>query len=373
MIPVNEPFIGEREKQYVSECLETGWISSAGRFIPEFENRFAQYCGRQYGVSVNNGSNALIAAFRALELPPGSEVIMPSFTIISCALACVYNGLVPVFADACPDTWNMDLDWVKRKLSPRTRAIMAVHIYGHPSDMDSLMELASGYGLRVVEDFAEAIGSRYKDKLCGCFGDISCASFYANKAITTGEGGMCLTDDKILASRLESIRNLCFLPQPRFVHEEPGFNFRMTNIQAAIGLAQLERIEETVQKKRRIGETYARLLAESEKKGLLRLPVQKEWAFSTWWMFGLVLNPELKISAREVQEKLEKRGVQTRPFFHPMHKQPVFARMRWFKDESMPVAEHLGQNGFYLPSGVTLTEENMIEAASALTEILNGF
>ncbi|MCP5105988.1 MAG: DegT/DnrJ/EryC1/StrS family aminotransferase, partial [bacterium] len=304
MIPVNEPRIGENEKKYVRECLDTGWVSSGGRFIPEFESRFADYCGRKSGVAVNNGTNALIAALRALELPEGSEVIIPSFTIMSCALACIYNNLVPVFIDSEPDTWNMDTLQVEDKITDRTKAIMAVHIYGHPMDMDEVKKLAAKYKLKVIEDFAEAIGSKYKKRTCGSFGEISCASFYANKTITTGEGGMCLTDSPELAEKLEAVRNLCFLPHKRFVHEELGHNFRMTNIQAAIGLGQLERIEFHVAKRIETAQTYNRLLKELEEKELLRLPPQKPWAQSTFWMYGVLLNERLGVKAEEIQKQL---------------------------------------------------------------------
>ncbi|HLP48191.1 MAG TPA: DegT/DnrJ/EryC1/StrS family aminotransferase [Candidatus Kapabacteria bacterium] len=372
MIPVNEPLIGEKEHIYVKECLDTGWISSGGRFIGEFENGFAQYCGRSFGIAVNNGSNALIAAFRALELPAGSEVIIPSFTIISCALACVYNGLVPVFTDAEPETWNMDPDRIEEKITKHTKALMVVHIYGHPVDMDRIRQITEKYDLRVIEDFAEAIGAEFKSKRCGCFGDISCASFYANKTITTGEGGMCLTDSPVISEKIKSIRNLCFQPQQRFLHEELGYNFRMTNIQAAIGLAQLERIDEHIKKKIAIARTYSRFLKELERNEILRLPVEKPWAKNIFWMYGVVLNKKRGIKALEIQKRLEEKGIQTRSFFFPMHLQPVFQTMTWFTKERLEVSENLFDYGFYLPSGLTLTEEDMAMVAAALKEILNG-
>jgi perosamine synthetase len=372
MIPVNEPLIGEKEHIYVKECLETGWISSGGRFITEFEKGFAQYCGRKIGVAVNNGSNALMAALKALELPPGSEVIIPSFTIISCALACVYNGLVPVFVDSEPGTWNIDPNLIEAKITEHTKALMVVHIYGHPVEMDSVLSIAAKYNLRIVEDFAEAIGAEFKGKRCGSFGAISCASFYANKTITTGEGGMCLTDSPILSEKLQAIRNLCFLPQQRFLHEELGYNFRMTNIQAAIGLAQLERIDEHVKKKIETAHTYHRLLKELEQKEFLALPIEKPWAKNIYWMYGVVLNKKRGVKAIEIQKQLEEKGIQTRSFFFPMHLQPVFQSMPWYKKERLEVSQDLFDYGFYLPSGLTLTKENIEEVAAALKEILDG-
>jgi perosamine synthetase len=372
MIPVNEPVIGEKEKTYVAECLDSGWISSEGRFIPEFEKGFADYCGRKFGTAVNNGTNALIAALRALNLPTGSKVIIPTFTIISCALACIYNDLVPVFVDSEPETWNMDINKIEEKIDNNTKALMAVHIYGHPLDMDKITNLAREYSLYVIEDFAEAIGSQYRKKQCGGFGDISCASFYANKTITTGEGGICLTDDPGIAVKLQGIRNLCFQPHSRFVHEDPGFNFRMTNIQAAIGLAQLERIDELVNKKIETGQTYNRLLKELQEKEILRLPVEKPWAKNIYWMYGVVLNNKLGIKAAEFQNRLAEKSVQTRPFFYPMHLQPVFRSRPWYKKERLEVSENLYDYGFYLPSGLALKTEAIEQVARALKEISNG-
>lgn len=370
MIPVNEPLVGEKELEYICRALKTGWISSEGEFIREFEKGFAHYTGRRYAVAVNNGTNALILAVKAMDFPPESEVIIPTFTIISCAIACIYNELIPVFVDSEKDTWNMDTAALEEKINPRTKAIMAVHIYGHPVDMENVERIARKYRLDVIEDFAEAIGSEYRGKRCGGFGKISCVSFYANKTITTGEGGMCLTDDEELAERLGRLRNLAFVPENRFVHHELGFNFRMTNVQAAIGLAQLERIEEHVVKKIHVGKRYSELLGELEKNGMIRLPVEREWARNTYWMYGLVLNENLRMDAREAMNRMLAKGVQTRSFFYPMNLQPAFEKYPWYKKEYLPVSEQLYKYGFYLPSGLTLTEEHMIRIADCLKEII---
>jgi perosamine synthetase len=248
MIPVNEPLLGDRELEYVTECVRTGWVSSAGRFIEEFEQKWAAYCARKYGVAVSNGTAALQLAVATLGFRLGDEVIMPTFTIISCSLAAVYAGGVPVLVDSDPRSWTMDVNQIARKITPRTKAIMPVHIYGHPADMDPILELADCNGLAVIEDAAEAHGAEYlvgRDgrepvwHRCGSFGILSCFSFYANKLITTGEGGMVLTDDVELADKARSLRNLCFQPGRRFYHDELGFNFRITNLQAALGLSQL--------------------------------------------------------------------------------------------------------------------------------------
>lgn len=370
MIPVNEPLVLQKETEYVMDALKSGWISSDGKFIRDFENQFASYLGRSEAIAVNNGTNALILAVKALDMPAGSEVIIPSFTIISCALACVYNDLVPVFVDCEKDTWNIDTAQIEEKITARTKAIMPIHIYGHPVDMDTVMSIAKKHRLFVIEDFAEAIGSEYKGRKCGSFGDISCASFYANKVVTTGEGGMCLTDDKNLAGRLRQLKNLAFVPEARFVHYELGFNFRLTNVQAAIGLAQVERIEEHVKKKIWIGRAYNDELKPLEEKGLLQLPVEKDWAKNTYWMYGMVLSRESGHNAKDMMKRLAQEDIQTRPFFYPLHKQPVFEKFDWFKKETMLVSENIYEYGFYLPSGLTLTENQLRQVCQAVRKVI---
>jgi perosamine synthetase len=377
MIPVNEPLLGGQELGYVTECVRTGWISSAGRFIEEFEQRWAAYCARKYGVAVSNGTAALQVAVASLGLRPGDEVIMPTFTIISCALAVVYAGGVPVLVDSEPRSWTMDVDQIARKITPRTRAIMPVHIYGHPADMDPILELADSNGLAVIEDAAEAHGAQYLAgrrgarpfwRQCGSFGTLSCFSFYANKLITTGEGGMVLTDDAELVDKARSLRNLCFLADRRFYHESLGFNFRLTNLQAALGVAQLERMDEIIARKRRMGEEYTRKLTEIKS---LQLPTEEPWARSVYWMYGVVLSEKTGMDAQTFARKLAAHGIETRPFFVGMHEQPVFRQRGWFRSEAYPVAERLARQGLYLPSGVALTEEQLEHVVKALREILD--
>lgn len=370
MIPVNEPFVGETELAYVTEAIKTNWISSEGRFIREFEEHFAAYCSRKHAIAVNNGTSALILALRALKLPAGSEVILPSFTIISCALACIYNDLTPVFVDVDPECWNINPALIEEAITSKCRAIMPVHIYGQPVDMEAIVQVAAKYNLQVVEDFAEAIGSLYRGRKCGSFGQISCASFYANKVITTGEGGMCLTDDDELASRLRSLRNLAFVPESRFVHHELGFNFRMTNIQAAIGLAQAERIEEHVRRKITMGELYNRLLAPLQERGLVRLPPRRDHVRNTYWMYPIFLQDASIHDAASLAQELQKRGVQTRPFFYPMHVQPAFKHYSWHRQCTLPVSELAYQRGLYIPSGIGIQPEAQELVASALIEVL---
>lgn len=369
-IPVNEPIVLEKDVEYVTAAVKSGWISSEGPFISQFETQFAAYVGQSNGISVNNGTNALILAVRALNLPEGSEVIVPSFTIISCAMACIYNNLIPVFVDSEKDTWNIDISKIEEKITQKTKAIMPVHIYGHPVDMDAISSIAKKYQLWVIEDFAEAIGSEYKGKKCGGLGDISCASFYANKTITTGEGGMCLTNNDSLAKKLRQFKNLAFVPEKRFVHYELGFNFRLTNVQAAIGLAQLERIEEHVKKKVWIGKTYNENLKPLQEKGLVHLPVEKNWAKNSYWMYGIVLNPKNSLNAEIVMKKMSDFGIQTRPFFYPLHKQPAFEKFRWFKKEPLPVSEDLYEYGFYLPTGLSLTENQLDQTCDAIWRVV---
>jgi perosamine synthetase len=306
----------------------------------------------KHGVAMANGSVALSAAIACLDLELGDEVIMPTFTIISCANAVVENGGVPVLVDADKNTWTMDASQVEEKITPRTRAIMPVHIYGHPVDMDPLWELAKKHDLLIIEDAAEAHGAEYKGKKCGGLGDLSCFSFFANKIITTGEGGMVLTQDDEMAEKLRSERNLAFQQDRRFYHTELGHNYRLTNIQAAIGLAQLERIEEHVEKKRWIANAYSERL-----KGIqqLQLPVEMDWAKNVYWMYGIVLSDDIPFDAAEFARGLRAEGVDTRPFFLGMHEQPIFLKDGLFINANYPVAERMARQGLYLPSGLTLS------------------
>ena len=377
-IPVNEPRLDGREAEYVAECVATGWVSSAGRFVDAFEAGWAAYCGRRHGVAVSNGTVALDAAVRALGLGPGDEVILPTFTIVSCAQAVVYAGATPVLVDADPETWTMSVAQVEAKITPRTRALMPVHIYGHPVDMDPLLALAKRHGLAVVEDAAEAHGAEYligRDQpgggvwqRCGSFGEVSTFSFYANKILTTGEGGMVLTDSDETAARLRSVRNLCFQPQRRFYHDELGHNFRLTNLQAALGVAQLERVDAAVAHKRWMGAAYAERLAGVPH---LQLHVEQPWAKSVHWMVGVVLDDRAPFDALGFADALAARGVETRPFFLGMHEQPAFHARGLFAGERYPVAERLARRGLYLPSGMALTESQLDRVADAVREVLS--
>jgi len=367
MIPVNEPLIGARESEYILECLRTGWISSEGRFINEFEEWWSSYCGMKYGVAVSNGTVALEIAVACLNLQPGDEVILPTFTIISCAQAVTNNGGKPVLVDSDLRTWCMDVDQVSTKITPRTRAIMPVHIYGHPVDMDPILELAGRYNLVIIEDAAEAHGGEYKGYKCGGMGDLNCFSFYANKIVTTGEGGMVLTNNGKYAERLRSLRNLCFKKERRFYHTELGNNYRLTNLQAAIGLAQLERIEESVAKKRLMAQTYSERLSDLP---ILQLPTEETWAKNVYWMYGIVLDESAGMNAVEFARRLAEKGVMTRPFFLGMHEQPAFRDLGLFGGEHYPVAERIARQGLYLPSGMTLTEAQIEQVCHAVHQVI---
>jgi perosamine synthetase len=367
LIPVSEPLLTEADYAAVMEALRSGWISGAGPHIEAFEARWASYCGRRHGIALANGTVALQVAVGLLDLQPGDEVIMPTFTIISCALPVVIAGAVPVLVDSDPETWTMDVAQVRARITPRTRAIMAVHIYGHPVDMQPLIELAEEHGLAVIEDAAEAHGALYRGQRIGSFGSSSCFSFYANKLVTTGEGGMLLVDDDALAARARRMRNLGFQPGRRFLHTELGFNFRLTNLQAALGLGQVDRMDEIVSRKRRIGAAYTQRLSEVEG---LELQVQQPWARSVYWMYGVVVRESTGLDAGSLAARLQQRGVETRPFFLGMHEQPVLRSRGLFAGESYPVAERLARQGLYLPSGLALEEPDIERVCDAVCEAL---
>jgi len=378
MIPVNEPWLTEKEQALVNQAVSSGWISSAGEYIERFEQAWADYCGRKHGISVTNGTTALQLAVAALELQPGDEVILPSFTIISCATAVLYNKATPVLVDIDPQTGGLDANQVAAKITSRTRAIMPVHIYGHAVDMDPIMQLADKHGLAIIEYAAEVHGAEYltqrdtqqaRWQRCGSFGSMSCFSFYANKIITTGEGGMVLCDDDALADKLRSLRNLCFQPPRRFRHQQLGFNFRMTNLQAAIGVAQVERIDDILQRKRWLGEYYNEHLANVNG---IQLPYCAPWTKHVYWVYGILIDPETGLTAETVAKQLADHGVQTRPYFIGMHQQPVFEEMGLFNQEDYPVTERWSQQGLYLPSGLALTEQQIEAVCHSVQAIFSS-
>lgn len=368
MIPVNTPLLNGNEKKYLNECIDSGWISSEGPFVKQFESQFSEFIGQKHGIAVCNGSAALDVAVRSLGLDKGSEVIMPTFTIISPAQSLVNEGLIPVLVDSDPYTWNMDVSQIESKISPKTKAILIVHIYGLPVDMNPVLKLAKHYNLKIIEDAAEMHGQTYNNQKCGSFGDISIFSFYPNKHITTGEGGMVLTNDDQLAERCKQLRNLCFSPKRRFLHEEIGWNYRMTNMQAALGVAQLEQIDNIITKKREIGQQYQNNLKSI--KGL-QLPLKETaYAKNIYWVFGLVADNE-KL-ALNIQQHLSDNKIGTRPFFWCMHEQPVFNAMDLFRGQTFQNAEKIARNGFYIPSGLGLTSDQIDQVSDILLKAVNN-
>lgn len=369
-VPVNEPLLDGNEREYLQECIDSGWISSEGPFVTRFESEFARRVGRRHGIAVCNGTAAVDTAVAAFGIGPGDEVILPTFTIISCIGQIVRAGARPVLVDSDPMTWNMDVAQVEERITPRTRAVLAVHIYGLPVDMDPLLEIARRHGLAVIEDAAQVHGQTCRGRPCGSLGDISTFSFYPNKHVTTGEGGMVVTDDDALAERCRRLRNLCFQPPRRFVHDELGWNYRMSNLQAAVGVAQLERLDDFVVLKRRHGVRYTEALTGAVG---VQLPLARtDYAENIYWVYGLVLEDEVPFDAAEAMRRLGALDIATRPFFWPMHEQPVFQRMGLFDGERYPVAERLARRGFYIPSGLALTESQQNRVVAAVREMLHG-
>lgn len=367
-IPVNEPLLNGNEKKYLCECIDTGWISSEGPFVKEFEQKLSASVHRKYGVAVSNGTAALEVAVQALGIGEGDEVIMPTFTIISCAMAVTKAGAIPVLVDSDTHTWNMNVEEIETRITSKTKAIMVVHLYGLPADMDKILALAKKYHLKVIEDAAEMHGQTYKGKPCGSFGDISTFSFYPNKHITTGEGGMVVTNDENLAERCRMLRNLCFKKDVRYVHDEISDNYRFTNLQAAVGIAQLERLETFVKRKRDMGRYYTEAL-----KGVkgLQLPiVRTEDAENIYWVYGLLLDKDISADNRTVQRLLAEEGVGARTFFWCMHEQPVYQKQGLFQNESYPNAEYLARKGFYIPSGLALTQEQMEHVVCKVRKVM---
>lgn len=369
-IPVNEPLLDGNEKRYLCECIDTSWISSEGPFVKQFEEKMSISVGRRYGVAVSNGTAALEVAMQAIGVGEGDEVIMPTFTIISCAMAVTKLGAKPVFVDSDINTWNMNVEEIEGKITERTKAILVVHLYGLPTQMDKILALAGKYQLKVVEDAAEMHGQTYRGKPCGSFGDISTFSFYPNKHITTGEGGMVVTDSGELAERCRMLRNLCFRKDVRYVHDEISDNYRFTNLQAAVGLAQLERLDEFVAKKREMGKYYTEHL--SDLKGI-KLPVARtDYADNIYWVYGIVLDENTDISNREICRLLAAEGIGSRTFFWCMHEQPVYQKQELFEGERYKTAEYLARKGFYIPSGLAITREQMETVVGKVRKVMKA-
>ncbi len=363
-IPVCEPLLGGRELEYVTKAVSGGWISSSGSYVAEFEREFAKYLGVPCAVTATSGTAALHLALVAAGIGPGDEVIIPAFTMIASAFAVCYTGAKPVFVDA-DETWNIDPRLIEAKVTQRTRAIMPVHVYGHSCDMAALQRIAEAHDLLVIEDAAEAIGSRYRGKLCGSIGDLSCFSFFANKLVTTGEGGMVVARDERFAERLRYFKNLCFPldGSRRYVHDEIGFNYRMPNVLAAIGLAQLERADVYLEARRANAARYNALL--SGQRGIVT-PPNAPWTTNSYWMYGVLIGDDFGMGRDEVMKQLRSAGIETRSFFVSMHRQPALAKYGCDVSGDYPVTDELARRGLYLPSSSGLTEAQTQRIVSAL-------
>jgi perosamine synthetase len=368
MIPVCVPLLGEKELSYVTDCVKTNWISSKGKYVEEFERKFAEYCGCKYGITTTSGTTAIHLALSSLGLGKGDEVIVPAFTMIGSVFPIVYCGAKPVLVDAEPETWNLNVDQLEEKITSRTKAIMPVHIYGHPCNMDPITKIAKKHGLYVVEDAAEAHGAEYKGKKAGGIGDAGCFSFYANKIITCGEGGMVVTNNEKVAQHAAALKDLSFSDGKKrvYLHSEVGYNYRMTNLQAAIGLAQFERINDFVEMRRKNASLYSETL---KSVSGITLPKEKDWAKNVYWMYSILVEPEFGMSRDELMTELEKKGIDTRSFFVPMNKQPLFKDMHLFKDEKYPVAEELSKKGLYLPSSSGLKPAEIQYVCDSIIDI----
>src|ERR1700722_11975796 len=361
-IPISKPYIGARERELVLDALDSGWVSSIGKYIDEFEENFARYCGTEYAIAVSNGTTGLHLALAALGLNPGDEVIIPDLTFVATANAVAYTGATPVLAAIDADTLCMDPASVKSLISARTKAIIPVHLYGHPADMDALTEIGDTHGVAIIEDAAEAHGAEYKGRRVGGLGKCGVFSFYGNKLITTGEGGMLTTNDREFYQRARRLRDHAMSPQRRYFHEERGFNYRITNLQAALGVAQLERIDEFLDRRAEIMSWYAREIATTEPVRLNRV---KNWAKSAFWMICLEVDWFDEARRDAFMQALKARGIDSRPYFCTMSSMPMY------KQTSKPVSARKAQIGLNLPSYFELTKGEVQRIGSDVNELLN--
>ena len=370
-IPVNIPKIFKNEKRFVNQALRTNWISSEGPFVKKFEKNFSIYNKKKFGVAVSNGTAALEIAIKSLNLKKGSEVIIPAFSIISTANAVIKNKLKPILVDCDLETWNMRSDETLKKITKKTKAIIITHIYGLPVDLKKILQIAKKKNIIIIEDTAEVIGLKYKNKICGSFGDLSTFSFYANKHITTGEGGMICTNNKKYYEKCKSLRNLSFSKSfyDRFNHDDIGWNYRMSNLQAALGCGQLKNINWIIKRKREIGNKYY-----SKLKNKDNIILQKNiisYAKNIYWVFGILVKKNSKISRNKIMKMLLKKNIETRPFFLPMNKQKIFKKMKLFNRIKAPNSEYLSKNGFYLPSGLGITNKQIDFVIKNLLKIIS--
>ena len=366
-IPVAAPSLEGNEERYVLDCLKSTWISSTGAYIERFESAFAEFCGVKHASSCSNGTTALHLALLALGVGPGDEVIVPTLTFVATANAVVYCGGRPVFVDVQPDTWNIDPALIEAKITPRTKGIIVVHLFGHSVDMDPVASIARRRGLFVVEDAAQAHGAEYKGKRVGSLGDVATFSFFGNKIITTGEGGMVVTNDAAIASRIGLLKNHGMDPDRRYWHPIVGYNYRMTNVTAAIGFAQIEKVGRQLERRREIAAEYRRCLQPSRD---VSMQYERPWARHVWWMFSVVLKGKLCGRRDELIETLYLRGIETRPFVHPLHTLPLYRDA--CRGEDFPVAERVASGGINLPTFAGLRNEDIAEVCAQLLECIGN-
>ena len=366
-IPVNRPLLNENDVNSVSLTVKSGWVSSGSK-ITEFEKRFANYANKKYASCVSSGSAALEIAIKSLNISCGDEVITPAFSIISNSNAIIKNLAKPILVDTDLDTWNIDINQMEKKISSKTKAIMLPHIYGFPNDMDKIQKICRLYKLYLIEDASEMIGQKYKKKVCGSFGDVSTFSFYVNKHITTGEGGMIVTNNKKIHNKINELKNLSFGKKNRFNHDDIGWNYRFTNLQAALGLSQLNRIKQIIKKKIQIGQFYYDNLIDNNK--IIIQPKELSYAENIYWVFGILLKSNTKYKLNEIREKLKNKNIETRSFFWPMNKQFIYNKMGLFRKEKYPSAEYLANNGFYIPSGLGITKREQIYIVKQINSII---
>jgi perosamine synthetase len=366
MIKVYEPLIGNKEKNYVLDALNKGELSgSFGKYIEDFENEFARYSGCKYGVAVSSGTTALHLAMSVIDIKPGDEVLLSSSTNIATALSIVHNGGIPVPVDCEEETWNLNVSLLESLITKKTKAIIPVHLFGHPVNMRALMKIARKYNLKVIEDCAESHGASYRGKITGSFGDMGCYSFYANKIITTGEGGMVITNSNSLYKKLKLLRNLAF-ENPRFKHRQLGYNFRMTGYQAAMGLAQTRNLNDIIQKKRKVAHTYNKYLRDIEG---LQLPVERKNYKNVYWVYAINILPSFGIDRDELIKKLKNEGIETRTFFCSMTDQPCLKKIKKFKKIKTPIASRIWKTGIYLPSSPSLNNKTIEFIAKKIKKI----
>ncbi|MFW6126038.1 MAG: DegT/DnrJ/EryC1/StrS family aminotransferase [Chloroflexota bacterium] len=366
-IPVAAPVLNGNEKAYVLDCLDSSWISSSGRYVERFERAFADFCSAKHAASCCNGTVALHLALMALGVKQGDEVIVPTLTFVATANAVAYCGARPLFVDSEPDTWNMDPALIEQRITPRTKGIIVVHLYGHPVDLDAVLSVARRHGLFVIEDAAEAHGAKYKGRAIGSVGDVATFSFYGNKIITTGEGGMVVTNDGMLMTKVRRLKGQGMDPNRRYWFPTIGYNYRMTNVAAAIGLAQLERVEWHTERRREVAGWYHACLADTTS---LVLPIEKEWARNVYWMFTVVLDDSVTKSRDQVAKDLLAEGIETRPVFYPVHSLPPYRRLS--RGQSFPVADRIAARGINLPTWAGLTREDVEFISQALKRTIRS-